>query len=264
MAALCAMGVQAFFSFVYHVLPDVILMSCCVGWLVRQPWALDHSTAPASQNSKFSWGYGFVGALLALVTVVVSARDAAGWLALYPGFNFSRPAPEEQVLRYKRASALRPDFRVMAAMTKLMVQINHDVDEPLEQKKARLEEAIVWQEMAMRRCPDSYQESLNLALLYDAVGRFKEAEPLYEKVVDVLEPREMYYGSRYFFARHLASRANEVWRQRQPEKALVLFMRAKAEMAKCKAPFKEADPAVRLMIDKSIAFLQGANIQPEP
>ena len=101
----------------------------------------------------------------------------------------------------------------------------------------------------------------------DKLGKLteaEEAEPLYEKVVDVLEPREMYYGSRYFFARHLASRANEVWRQRQPEKALVLFMRAKAEMAKCKAPFKEADPAVRLMIDKSIAFLQGANIQPDP
>ena len=115
----------------------------------------------------------------------------------------------------------------------------------------------------MQRCPDNYQEALNLALMYDAVGRFSEAELLYEKVLNALGPREMYYGSRYFYARHLASRANAVWRQRQPEKALLLFMRAKAEMAKATGIYKDADPKVKIMIEKSIEFLQAANIKPE-
>lgn len=264
MAALCAMGVQAFFSFVYHVLPDVILMACCVGWLARQPWALDHSAKAENQESQFSWAYGITGGLLALSAVIVSARDAAAWLALYPRFDLSRPEKSVSVARYERALAVRPDFRVIAAMTKVMVQMNRDLNESQEVKKARLESTMAWQEMLLQRCPDDYQETLNLALMYDAAGRFAEAEPLYEIVVEVLEPREMYYGARYFYARHLALRANMVWRQRQPEKALMLFLRARAEMTKVSAPFKQTDPKIKIMIEKSIAFLQGAKVQPEP
>ena len=264
MAALCAMGVQAFFSFVYHVLPDVILMACCVGWLVRQPWALNSPEKKAVQQSKFSWSYGVVGLLLAATAAVVAARDAAGWLALYPGLDFKRATLEVKMARYERAVNVRPDFRVISAMTKVMLEMNRNEKDSVDSKRARLDAAIVWQETAVRRCPESHLDRLNLALMYDAAGRFTEAEPLFNQVVDVLEPREMYYGARYFFSRHLAARAHYVWRQREPEKALVLFMRAKEEMAKSQsiAFFKEADPAVKPMIEKSITFLQGANIQP--
>jgi len=264
MSALFAMGVQAFFSFVYHVLPDVILMGCCVGWLVRQPWALDHKQKAIQAGSRISWRYGAVGVMLAIAAVLVSARDAAGWLALYQRMDFKRASSEERIARYKRAIAVRPDFRVISAMTKVMVQMNHSTDDSLEVKRTRLESAIAWQELSHKRCPNSYLESLNLALMYDAAGRLAESEPLYEKVLKVLGPREMFYGAHYFFARHLAARANVVWRQREPEKALVLFMRAKEEMAKSQSAgyFKQSDPNVKLMIEKSITFLQTANIKP--
>ncbi len=264
MAALCAMGVQAFFSFVYHVLPDVILMACCVGWLVRQPWVLNQTEKTVDQQGKFSWSFGVLGLMMAVTAAVVSARDAAGWLALYPGLDFKRATPEEKMARYERAVNVRPDFRVISAMTKVMLELNGNEEEALDAKRARLDAAIAWQEKALQRCPDSYLDILNLALMYDSAGRYAEAEPLFEKVVEILEPREMHYGARYFFARHLAARALAVWKQREPEKALVLFMRAKQEMANSKAhgSFRSADPSLNTMIEKSITFLQGANIKP--
>jgi O-antigen ligase len=264
MAALCSMGVQAFFSFVYHVLPDVMLMACCVGWLVRQPWVLDQDRKSRTGVSRISWSHGVVGLTIAGCAAWVSARDAAAWYVMHPRFEMKTPAKQELVARYARAVAVRPDFRVISSMTRAMLQLNRLEDEPLDAKRDRLIVALDWQEKAVARCPQNYLDSLNLALMYDSLGRHNDAEPQYEKVVDVLAPREMHYGARYFYARHLAARANVVWRQREPEKALVLFMRANEEMAKSRNTgfFKESDPAVKTMIEKSISFLQGANIQP--
>jgi hypothetical protein len=73
----------------------------------------------------------------------------------------------------------------------------------------------------------------------------------------------MYYGARYFYARHLASRAKILWNQRQPEKALVLFLRAKEELSYVYIRYRDTDPQVKIIIDKSIDFLEGANIKPE-
>jgi O-antigen ligase len=263
MAALCAMGVQAFFSFVYHVLPDVVLMSCCIGWLVREPWALQSEEKNRESGYRFTWPQGVVGVAIAVLAAVVSMRDAAAWFALYPRLDFSRVDDSVSAERQRKALALRPDFRTMSDLARLLLEGNQAPDGSVEEKKARLEEALVWQEAVIRRAPDSYPDLVNLALIYDAMGRFEESQPLYEKVLPILDPREIFYGTRYFYARHLAAHANAVWRQRQPEKALVLFMRAKEQLGKAKGTFREADPAVKQMIEKSIAFLQGANIQPE-
>lgn len=263
MAALCAMGVQAFFSFVYHVLPDVMLMGCCIGWLVREPWALQSPEKNGEKVHSFAWKQGVVGGIVALVAVFVAMRDAAAWLAMYPGMDFSRVTDSVKAERHRKALALRPDFRIMSDFAKILLDMNQDPEGDVEAKKARMQEAVAWQETVIRRAPNSYPDLVNLALMYDAMGRFEEAQPLYEKVLPILDPREMYYGTRYFYARHLAAHANAVWRQRQPEKALVLFMRAKEQLGMATGSFRSADPAVKLMIEKSIAFLQGANIQPE-
>lgn len=263
MAALCAMGVQAFFSFVYHVLPDVVLMSCCIGWLVREPWALQSVQKTSEAGYRFSWPQGVVGIAVAVVAGVVSMRDAAAWFAMYPRLDFPRVEDSVSADRQRKALALRPDFRTMSDLARLLLESYQDPEGSAEEKKARLEEALAWQEAVIRRAPDSYPDLVNLALIYDAMGRFDDAQPLYEKVLPILDPREMYYGTRYFYARHLAAHANAVWRQRQPEKALVLFMRAQEQLRKATGSFRSADPAVKLMIEKSIAFLQGANIQPE-
>jgi len=263
MAALCAMGVQAFFSFVYHVLPDVVLMGCCVGWLVRQPWVLTTGTKEPVSAPGLPWKPGVAGTLLAMAVMVLAARDAAAWWALYPRADFSVVGDEQKSARYRKAISIRPDFRRMSDYSKLLVRQSTHEDASDDQRRSYLEQATAVLEAAVRRSPESYEDIVNLALLYDRAGRLEEAEPLYQVALPVLDPREMYYGTRYFYARHLAARATRVWHQRQPEKALVLFHRAKEELSKMATPFNAADPAVRTMIEKSIAFLEGANIKPE-
>jgi tetratricopeptide (TPR) repeat protein len=261
-AALCAMGVQAFFSFVYHVLPDVILMGCCIGWLVRQPWVLSAPRQAQPLSRLALWWRGLCGSGIAVVVVIFAARDAAAWWSLYPRFDYAKAENLEYEKRYRKAVHLRQDFRLMSAYAVVLTNLARDEKSTLEELNAYLQLAIGWQEETLKRAPVSYKDIVNMALLYDSVGRLDEAEALFQQVLPALGAREMYYGTRYFYARHLSLRANAVWRQRQPEKALLLFLRAKDELSRLPAIYKNTDPMVRRSIEQSIEFLKSANIEP--
>jgi hypothetical protein len=100
--------------------------------------------------------------------------------------------------------------------------------------------------------------------MYDSAGRFSDAAPLYVGIVDLLDARERFYGTRYHYARHLFSRAHSVWRQREPEKALIFFLRAREQLNLMQSGYEGVDREVlRKEIDKSIQFLEGANIKGE-
>jgi len=265
MAALCGMGVQAFFSFVYHVLPDIMLMGCCVGLLANQAWPLAKKTVSEHSPNKLPWARGLVASLLGMAVACFAWRDALAWLTLRPGFDFSKPPEEEQVARLQAALLVRPDFRVMSELSKLLVKMNQDDDQLAETKHKRLETAIAVQQAAVKRAPNSYHDILNLALMYDSDGQYEEAEPLFDSIVDDLDARERYYGARFHYSRHLVARANQVWHRREPEKALVLFLRAKEQLAKTIAGYEGGDVgALSQSIESSIAFLEGANIKPLP
>ena len=263
MAALCGMGVQAFFSFVYHVLPDVVFMGCCIGWLVRQPWAIAAHAKEETESSVVSWKQGLLGTALGVMVAVFSIRDAAAWWALHPRMDHACKDDAVLIERYRKALAFRPDFRRYSDYARSLSFYSKQDQIPEDQKAALIHQAIEAFEQAIKRAPNSYEDQVNLALLYDLMGRFEKSEPIYQKVLPTLDPREMYYGARYFYARHLASRAKILWNQRQPEKALVLFLRAKEELSYVYIRYRDTDPQVKIIIDKSIDFLEGANIKPE-
>lgn len=263
MAALFGMGVQAFFSFVYHVLPDVLLMGCCIGWLVRQPWVLSSHVTEKQQGIVFSWKQGIIGSVVGLVIAVFSCRDAAAWWALYPKMDYACSDDAVLVERYRRALAIRPDFRPYSEYARTLTRLSQAKQLAGQQKITLIHQAIEGFERAIQRAPDSYEDHVNLALLYDHIGRFEKSEPLYRKVLPILDPRERYYGARYFYARHLAARAKMIWGQRKPEKALLLYLRAKEEIERAGNSYTDADPEVKTMIQQSIHFLEGANIKPE-
>jgi O-antigen ligase len=261
MAALCGMGVQAFFSFVYHVLPDVILMGACLGLLSIQSW----SSVKARKGSSdwWKWTKGIAGSSVAVGVIVLAWRDTAAWLVVRPSLNFFRTTPEKTIIRLKKAVAFRPDFRVLSVLSGELLEINRETVVPLAVQKSNVEESAQWQELCLMRCPDSYIDILNLALIYDSLGRLDDAEKLYQRLVGFLDSREMQYGVRFHYSRHLVARGNVLWRARQPERALVLFMRAKNELAKS---YYRGDGDERKelqdLIDKTIRFLEGANIKP--
>jgi O-antigen ligase len=266
MAGLFGMGVQAFFSFVYHVLPDVLLMGILVGILVSQPWALSNSSKQSDKQDKgaVNWvGYGLVGSLLGLCVALFAFRDAAAWYIMQPRFDFTKPSLDVSAKRHDRAIALRPDFRVMSDLSQVLVKMNHAEGESSEMRKVRMERAIENQVALLKRAPDSFHDRLNLALMFDAVGRFCEAEQIYMGLVDILDARESHYGARYHFAKHLFVRAHFVWRKREPEVALSLFMKAKNQVERMFSGYPDGNPrALVLEIEKCIKFLEGANIKP--
>ena len=265
MAALCGMGVQAFFSFVYHVLPDIILMGCCVGLLANQPWTLvKNSVSPLALN-RVPWARGLVATVLGISVACFAWRDAFAWLTLRPGFDFSKPPVEEQISRLQRALQVCPDFRVMSELSKILIKMNQGENQSPETIQKRLDMAIALQKATVKRAPNSYLDILNLALMYDSVARYEEAEPLFDSIVNDLDARERYYGARYHYSHHLVARANQVWHKREPEKALVLFLRAREQLAKSVAGFEGGDVgALSELIETSVAFLEGANIKPLP
>ncbi len=262
MAALWGMGVQAFFSFVFHVLPDVMLLGCCIAWLVGQPWALRVDRKCDVPEFGFCTKQGLMGFALAAATVALCWRDAVAWMMLYPKLDYATTDELSLMSRYESAVAVRPDFRLYSEQGKNFFVCNQKDQFTAEQKKEFMQHAIASLEMAIKRAPDSYEDQVNLALMYDYTGQFEKSAPLYRRVLPILDPREMHYGARYFHARHLASRANILWYQREPEKALLLFIQARDELKRATSTFRYADPEVTRLIQKSIDFLEGANIKP--
>jgi O-antigen ligase len=226
-AALVGMGVQAFFSFVYHVLPDLMLMLL---------------------------GFGMIG---------FAYRDGAAWFILRPQPEQVNQLIEEKISSLKQALQVRPDFRVMSDLTKLMCEMTADEQMSFEQRKKIVEEAIIIQNELVRLVPQSYQARLNLALMYDSAARYDESAPIYKPILDDNLIIEVVYGFRYHYARHLFGRAHLIWRKRDPERALAYFHQARTIAAEVKHAEHRADAAaLALEVEKCIKFLEGANIKP--
>lgn len=265
MAALCGMGVQAFFSFVYHVLPDVILMGACIGWLVRQPWVLSEPSWRDLKNKewvRFHWVHGVVGLVIGLLVMTLAARDAAAWVLMFPRFDFRQKDPSIRAQRLQRALEACPDFRYYGYRARILGAQRLEEKTPVEQKMPLVHESVKLLQQALERAPDSYPDWVHLAMLYDLLGRHDQAEPIYQRLLPIMGPREMQYGTQYLYARHLVFRAQELWRKRQPEQALALFLQAKQQLQTVTAIFRYADPSLREVIEKSIKFLEGAGIKP--
>jgi O-antigen ligase len=263
-AAIIAMGVQAFFSFVYHVLPDIVLLGVCMGLLSIQPWSFSSERNQVDKNKKMNWFGAGTSYIAAIAIIFLSWRDGLAWIYFRPKLDFSYAESSVNVERLQKSLEVRPDFRYMSDLSQSILAMNEKSNEPLVVRKERLEKAASVLHQAVLRAPDSYQDILNLALIYDSLGKFEEAEILYDRVVDILDPRELFYGARFFYATHLVSRANFEWRKRNPSKALVLFLRARNQAAKATANYPGTSlPELKETIEKSIKFLEGANIQPE-
>lgn len=267
MAALTAMGVQAFFSFVYHVLPDVILMGLCVGWLVRQPWALSEWKMRESRSAeamRFQGGHGLLGLLMGVSVMVFAWRDAVAWWTMYPWMNHNEKDPFVQIERMQRALEIRPDFYYYGQCALLLSDTRVNEKLPAEKQKVMVDQAIDMLQRAVERAPDSYPDLVHLGMLYDVSGEYEKAEAIYRRIMPILKVREAHYGSQYLYARNIAYRAQKAWRQRKPQEALALFLQAKEELQSIKVRFRAADPSLNVMIDRSIKFLEGAGIKPAP
>jgi hypothetical protein len=247
---------------VYHVLPDLMLMSICLALIIRQPWIFSKRLAVRVDFSR-NWVMSSLAVLLGLGMIGFAARDGAAWFILRPQPEQANQLIEEKIFNLKQALQVRPDFRVMSDLTKAMCEMTADEKMTFEQRKKLVEEAIVIQNELVRLVPQSYHARLNLALMYDSAFRYDESSWLYKGILDDNLIIEVIYGVRYHYARHLFARAHLVWRKRDPERALAYFHQARGIASESKHPEHRADAAALVLeIEKCIKFLEGANIKP--
>jgi len=254
MGALVGMGVQAFFSFVYHVLPDVILMGCFLSILLLRSQRSD-----AKQWVMLT--KRFVGMAAAIAVACVAIADARAWWIIKPGMAQNESA-SARADSFERALNIRPDFRLYADAAKHLVKMNAaDFDQ--KKNRARAEKALEYQLLVVKRSPGNLMQELNLALIYDSLEMFDLSEPIYHRILGPLEPREAFYGTRYHYATHLMLRASRLWLARQPEKALVLFMRSKEEIDRVKGGYYVDGDYRRLRteVENNINYLKGAKVE---
>jgi tetratricopeptide (TPR) repeat protein len=252
--ALTGMGVQAFFSFVYHVLPDVMLLGCFLSLLLMRGQRQEDV-----DSSRLIAKRVFLGGA-AIAVLLLALPDARAWWILKPGIA-SDDNPQQKAEKFAQALQIRPDFRLYANAAKHLLKMN-EADLDAERKRVRATKAHEYQQIAIARAPNNLLEKLNLALIYDALDRYDEAEAIYKSIVDPLAPREYYYGTRYHYAAHLMNRGSKLWKARKPEMALFYFTQSKAELDKIKDYYIEGDVnQMRKDLESSITFLRTAKIK---
>jgi O-antigen ligase len=254
MGALVGMGVQAFFSFIYHVLPDVILMGCFLSLLL-----LRGESAELTKGSVIT--KRFVGMALAIIVASVAFADARAWWLMKPGIAH-QDSSATRADTFERALAIRPDFRLYADAAKHLIKMNAaDLDQEKNRKRAK--KALEYQLNTVERSPGNLMQELNLALIYDSLQMYDDAQTIYEKIVEPLMPRESFYGARYHYATHLKLHASSLWLAREPEKALALFLRSKEELERVSDGYYVDGDYLQMKADleNNIDLLKGAKVE---
>jgi O-antigen ligase len=261
-AAICAMSVQAFFSFVFHMLPDVLLLGCCLGILAFQLWPLGQKNSSSEKFSKITTLS--VTLLLSSVSFLVCWKDAAAWFALNPNLNFSSKNATDYQSRLEKAMFIQPDFRIASELSSSIVNKKDTTFETVEQRIKRFEKGLDLLKTSAARAPKNYKDLINMSLLLDSLSRFDESEKIYQQLIPILDQRENFYGSRFFYARHLLLRAEKTWFARDPEQALLYFTRAKnafIEADKVGGYNGENATPLKKKVDDSILFLEKAQVK---
>lgn len=259
MAAITGMGVQAMFSYVFHVMPDVLLLGFSLGIVATQPWPREGRTCGENAGvlrRRFTHSLRFVGGTgLALAIGLLAWRDAAAWWRL-------RERGYGPLERREAAYQVRPDFRLAQELGRsYMARALHDLN------VESMSLALKWFEAATRRHPWDYVSWLNRAIMLDQLKRWDEAEECYAKVLPLVELRETYYRARSVQANHALLRGDLCWNERRPEEALAWFLRARHAWERSKLltywrqPDENENNLMKLITEK-ITFLEGAGIKP--
>lgn len=264
LAAVVAMLVQSLFSFVFHMVPDVLLLALILGFLASQPWAFS-----GSRSTLPPWARPapWVGGTLAVVLALLSWRDAAAWwLVARPGASGMVADAELRYQALQRASEIRPDFRIEQSLVEAAGQLAQSDPDPIQGEwSARLMEH---QRSIISRHPWNHAARLGLARKLDDFGQYREAEFHYRFILPLLDTREMFYHARFSYGSHAFRRAYALWKSRRPGEALAWAIEARNQMEISRrnaiyGPGSPQQDEFQKVVD-FIKWLEEAHISPEP
>jgi hypothetical protein len=258
------MLVQSQFSFVFHMVPDVLLLALVLGMLASQPWAFSGSRTTLSAWARPA---PWVGGTLAVVLALVSWRDAAAWwLVARPGASGMAADPEFRYRALQAAVEVRPDFRIEQSMVEAAGQLAQSDPGATEGEwPIRLMEH---QRAIIARHPWNHAARLGLARQLDELGQFREAEEHYRLLLPLLDTREMFYHARFSYGSHAFRRAFALWQARRPTEALAWAIEARNQMeiSRRNAIYGPGTPQQEefLKVEDFIKWLEQAHVTPEP
>ncbi len=262
LAAIAAVMVQGMFSFVFHMMPDVMVLGLAIGIISAQPWAFSpKGTGLRAWQRPAPW----MGATLAVVLALVGWRDAAAWrLVGRPGAPGNSADAQQRYEALQQALALRPDFRLEQASVLAAAELSKSDPDPV--RGVWPMRVLDHQRSVVGRHPWNHASRLGLSRQLDELGQFREAEEHYRLLLPLLDNREMYYHARFAYGSHAFRRAYALWQARRTSEAMAWALEARKQMeASRKNAVFDADRSAEFKkLEEFIKWLEGARVTPEP
>jgi tetratricopeptide (TPR) repeat protein len=216
LAGLAGMLVQSCFSFVFHLLPGILLLGICLGQMSR---STARSPNPQTLGSRM---------LLSIAAIACAALLLpAGWLGiqvtriLWPTW-FSQQAAatsaESRIDALSEAIGLWPQaafYQERAAVFQSLAGSNAGAD-----FRESAERAIDDYQEAARRHPYDPRLAVNRAILLSQVRRDAEAEQWYAKAIQLQGGMEPGFRSHFSLANHYLRKGLRQFRPDDPRPAL--------------------------------------------
>ncbi|MEP4077610.1 O-antigen ligase family protein [Haloferula sp.] len=260
-----AMLLQANFSFVFHMLPSVLLLGVMFGLTASTGTRLKES------HAFFKWALYGTSVLLVSGLFHLGWKGAKTlrllWPVLYAERSLMADQPNAAMASLEAAAQEWGGYRVLeekGSWARVIIS-----DQGFDGEEARN-----WNSMAAdayRRAwaihPSNPVLALNLGNTCSDLGLNEEAEDSLEKAIELQGGLEAGFRSNYYLAQHLFKVWQERWmKERRSEEALAQFIRARellevSDSQIWKKMSREADP-LRKGITESIEFLEGAGVRP--
>jgi hypothetical protein len=265
MAAVSAMLLESMFSFAFHFLPVALFLGCCLGILAG-------GTRMRVESSRAFAGAGRIGGRLAAVVGLVMAgtvgmRTTKALAVLWPIESEGVAAVGDAASRMAAAEAIWPSHE-LALRRGTIWQARATADATRIDAEA-LDEAVAAYSEAHRLHPYNPAITINLANILSLATRWEESERWFQKTHELQGGVYAAFGTRYFYAMHLARRGWHARYQRNPSLALGYFEAALADVDswRWQIPLgidREATDEFRRGLVEVIGFLKGARVEPLP
>jgi hypothetical protein len=270
LAALAGTLVHSNFSFVTHTLPGAMYLGLAMGLIL--PRVADDEVVSGRKAGRF-------GAFIAFLPLTVALMASGGiasrayhlvWPVWYGSANLTVASPGKALGRLGELSRLWPASETSG-------QAGHLARSIAEREEISADQRIEW----LGRAGELYGEAadlnpfdpewpVNRANILSYLGRNVEAEEEFERGIWLQGGNEGVFRARYYLAAHLYRRWYQAWtRERRAGEALAGFLRARDlldEADRLTEPWVRGAEGAELRegLEKTISFLEGAKVLPEP
>lgn len=266
LSASAAVLTQANVSFVFHMLPSVLLLGLLLGMALSVTGAGSRSE---TQSGLVMMLCG-VGLSLPLLWFGVQGTRTLAWVwpVIYSAESSIAYDQEQGWQRLRKASGIWPGYQLVAEEATLCRRIGANARLSPIDVRTWHERAVAAYEKGLEIHPYHGVMAINLANTYSFLGEPLKAEAQYQRALNIQGGIEPAFFGYYFYARHLHSLWFDRWtEERRASEALAGFKKAMSfldESDRLTPPHarQPGNKELRKSLVSSIEFLEGAGVEP--